>query len=284
MKVFALINPAAGSVGLDGFSRMKHALSGAGIEHAEIIAFDPMSANKQVDEFISKRPDLLIIWGGDGTHRTALQVAGLGFDKLLLLPGGTMNLLSKWIHGARKWDGVLQSVLANPSSRALSAGRANDAPFFCALLAGVPAKLAQAREDLRFGDIGKAIQDVGIAVESVRELHIGARVGDTLGAIDSLPEGNVIAALVGPMTRGKRMEVAGLNLPSAMATLGFAWSSMRSDWHYLDGVKCREADTLEIFDDSDHTIPVIVDGEQIDLGSRFVVRFQAVAAHCLIAR
>ncbi|MEQ1783881.1 MAG: diacylglycerol kinase family protein [Hyphomonadaceae bacterium] len=88
MKVSALINPAAGSVGLDGSRRMKLALSSAGIEHAEIIAFDPMSANKQISEFISKSPDLLIIWGGDGTHRTALHVAGLEFDKLLLLPGG----------------------------------------------------------------------------------------------------------------------------------------------------------------------------------------------------
>jgi Diacylglycerol kinase catalytic domain len=284
MKVYALINPAAGSVGLDGSRRMKRALASAGIEQAEVIAFDPTSANKQISEFINKRPDLLVIWGGDGTHRTALRAAGLGFDRLLLLPGGTMNLLSKWVHGPRQWDGILQSVLANCSSRGLPAGMANDEPFFCALLAGVPATLAQAREDLRLGDIGKAIQDVGVAVESVRQLHIGARVRDAPGAIDSLPEGNVIAALVGPMTRGSRMEVAGLNLPSAMATLGFAWSSMRSDWHYLDGVRCREADTLEIFDDSGHSIPVIVDGEKIDLGSRFVVRFQDVAAHCLIAR
>ncbi|MEQ1782710.1 MAG: hypothetical protein ABMA14_15205, partial [Hyphomonadaceae bacterium] len=134
------------------------------------------------------------------------------------------------------------------------------------------------------GDIGRAIQDAGIAVESVRQLHIGARLGCASGAIDPLPEGNVVAALVGPMSRGSRMEAAWLNLPSAMATLGFAWSSMRSDWHYLDGVKFREADTLEIFDDSGQSIPVIVDGEAIDLGSRFVVHFQDVAAHCLIAR
>lgn len=281
MKVFALINTAAGSVGVDGSHRMQRALSSVGFDHADIIAFDPMCAAQQVSDIVSRRPDLLIIWGGDGTHRTVLHAAGLGFEKLLLLPGGTMNLLSKWIHGAHQWDMILRSVLQNPTSRALSAGIANNEPFFCALLAGVPARLAQAREDLRVGDIGKAIKDVGVAVESVRQLHIGAIVGDANGATDLLPEGNVIAALVGPMTRGGRMEVAGLNLPSAMATLGFAWSSMQSDWHYLDGVECREADTLEIFDNSGGSIPVIADGEKVDMGSRFTVQFREVAAHCL---
>ena len=84
------------------------------------------------------------------------------------------------------------------------------------------------------------------------------------------------------MARGSRMEIAGLNLPSTMATLGFAWSSMRSDWHYLDGVKCREADTLEVFDETGLDIPAIADGETIDLGSRFNVRFLEAAALCLV--
>lgn len=282
MKVSALINTAAGSVGPDGSHRMQRALSVAGFEHAEITAFDPLWAAQQVGDIVAKNPDLLIIWGGDGTHRTALRAAGAGFDKLLLLPGGTMNLLTKWIHGAHQWDRILHSVLEHPSLRTLPAGMANNEPFFCALLAGVPARLAQAREDLRVGDIGKAIQDVGVAVESVRQLHLGANVGDVAGKTDALPEGNVVAALVGPMARGSRMEIASLSLPTTMATLGFAWSSMRSDWHYLDGVKCREADILEVFDETGQDIPVIADGEKIDLGSRFTVRFHEVAAQCMV--
>ena len=282
MKVFAIINTAAGSVGPDGPRRMQHALSSAGIEQAEILAFDPKCAEQLVRDIVARNPGLLVVWGGDGTHRTALRVSGIGFDKLLLLPGGTMNLLTKWIHGAHPWDAILRSVLERPSLRTLPAGMANSEPFYCALLAGVPARLAQAREDLRSGDIAKAIHDVGIAVESVHHLHLGARIGNVSGGTDALPDGNVVAALVGPMARGSRMEIAGLNLPSTMATLGFAWSSMRSDWHYLDGVKCREADKLEVFDETGLDIPAIADGETIDLGSRFTVRFLEAAARCLV--
>ena len=126
MKVFALVNTAAGSVGPDGKNRMLRMLSRSGIS-ADVVVFDPESAASQVQNLLAKAPDLLVVWGGDGTHRTALSMAGAGRDNLVLLPGGTMNLLTKWIHGDKPWDIILQGIIARRARRTLGAGRVDDA-------------------------------------------------------------------------------------------------------------------------------------------------------------
>lgn len=279
MKVIALINTAASSVGPNGRLRIKGVLGELGLADAEIVMFDPDAASAQMAGLISREPDLLIVWGGDGTHRTALSIAGPGYGNLLLLPGGTMNLLTKWIHGHASWDTTLRTAVAGRTTRLLDAGRVGDALFFCALLAGAPARFAQAREDVRVGDFGRAMQDAGIAVEATHRLHLTADAGAGV----RLPTGNIVAALVGPLSRSQRMDVAGLNLPSAIAALSFAWDTLRSDWRSLKGVVLQTADTVTISDPEGQPVPTIMDGEQVDVGARFTVHYQAAAGRCLVA-
>lgn len=278
MKVFALVNTAAGSVGPDGKNRMLRMLSRSGIS-ADVVVFDPESAASQVQSLLAKTPDLLVVWGGDGTHRTALSMAGVGSDSLVLLPGGTMNLLTKWIHGDKPWDIILQSIIARRARRTLDAGRVDDALFFCAMIAGAPAQFALAREDVRAGDFGKALRDTGLALETAGHLHLKAHTG--LGA--DLPAANVVAAMVGPLSRSRGMEVAGLDVPSPAAALGLAWSSLRSGWRNLKAVDIQITQTLTVADPDGRTIPVIMDGEQIDLGARFTAHYAETAAACLVA-
>jgi len=75
------------------------------------------------------------------------------------------------------------------------------------------------------GEFGRAMQDTSAAVDAAHHLQLTAETG----ANDRLPPGNIIAALVGPLARTRRMDVAALNLPSAVAALSFAWTSIRSD-------------------------------------------------------
>jgi len=129
------------------------------------------------------------------------------------------------------------------------------------------------------GEFGRAMQDTSAAVDAAHHLQLTAETG----ANDRLPPGNIIAALVGPLARTRRMDVAALNLPSAVAALSFAWTSIRSDWRHLDGVVVRTADTLTIADPSGKPVPAIMDGEQVAIGSRFTVRYRESAARCVVA-
>lgn len=279
MKISALVNTAAGSVGPNGLHRMSQALGGLGLPPAKIVAFDRSSGERQVLSLLENAPDLLVVWGGDGTHRTALNAAGLDGANVLLLPGGTMNLLTKWIHGDRPWDETLRAVTSARATRTLNAGGVDDSLFFCALIAGVPARFALAREDVRVGDLARAFQDAGSALDVAAHLHLVARTGSGR----DLAAGNVVAAMVGPLSRSPGMDVAGLNVPSATAALGLAWSSLRSDWRTLEGVDVRRADAVTISDPDGHAIPVIMDGEQVETGSAFTVRYREAAATCVVA-
>ena len=184
MKTIALINSMAGSVGPTGRQRLHAALAKVGLDHADIRELDRTDSEGQLARIEAEAPDLLIAWGGDGTHRSVLDTLGRKTSKLLLLPGGTMNLLPKWLHGDKPWETVLWSVLASPKPRLLSAGKVGNKLFFCALLAGVPARLAEAREDVRRGDLGRALADAGLALDGVRKIHLAASFGDDRGHVD----------------------------------------------------------------------------------------------------
>lgn len=66
MKVTALINPTAGSVGPDGRRRMVELLESLGVGDAEVVVFDPDNAVGQMRGLIERTADLFIVWGGMG--------------------------------------------------------------------------------------------------------------------------------------------------------------------------------------------------------------------------
>lgn len=284
MKTIALINSMAGSVGASGAQRLRSALAKVGLDHADIRELDRQDSRLQLTRIEEEAPDLLIAWGGDGTHRSVLEVLGRHTSRLLLLPGGTMNLLPKWLHGDKPWEAVLWSVLASPTPRLLPAGKIGDSLFFCAMLAGVPARFAEAREDIRRGDLGRAVHDAGLALGSVQTTHLETSFGKDLRHADHhFPPGNVVGALVGPLAGNNRMEVVRTSLPSGLSALEFAWSSFASSWRTRPGIAIEAADVLVIDDADGAEIPAIIDGERINPGPSLEVTFVEGAATCLVA-
>lgn len=284
VKTIALVNSKAGSVGPDGANRLRQALGGVSLEHAEIVELDNSKSAEQLKWLEDEAPDLVIVWGGDGTHRSVLDTLGRRTSQLLLLPGGTMNILSKWLHGDHPWERVLWSVLGSPAPRILPAGRINDTHFFCAMIAGVPAQLAEIREDVRRGDIGRAIQDTGVALSGVHAMHLATSFGKDPEHVDRhFPPGNVVGALVGPLARNDRMEVARLELGSAWSALEFAWTSFVSGWRDRSDISMDTAEALQVRNIDDQDIPTMIDGEKISLGKSFGVTFVEEAATCLVA-
>src|ERR1700754_569913 len=133
MKTIALFNPAAGSVPADGGDKLLAALEAAGVRGPDLVEIDRSDCLGQLKQLAAQKPDLFIVWGGDGTLRSALGTVGQATPNLLLLPGGTMNLLTRSIHGDKTWDVILKDVLAAPKLRVLPAGHVNDEVFYCAM-------------------------------------------------------------------------------------------------------------------------------------------------------
>ncbi len=284
MKTFVLINPAAGGVPADGEMRIRHVLDEAGLTGAAIETLDPQRGQDQIAEVANVEPDMFIIWGGDGTLRSALSLVGKKAPNMLLLPGGTMNLLTKSIHGDYPWNSILTSVIASPRVRKLPAGELNGDLFYCAMLAGAPARFAEARESLRRGEIANVVAGARAALDTLQTLHLDARYGDSYRSADKhLPVSSVIGAMVGPLVKEKGMEVASLSDPTTAAALNVIWTSFLSDWRSAPGVTVVAADVLLIDSKGGDDIPVILDGEAVQVGDRIRVNYVEEAAQCLTA-
>jgi len=283
MKTIALFNPASGSVNADGGERLGAALEAAGVRGADIVEIDRDDCETQLKQLAAAKPDLFVVWGGDGTLRSALGVVGKVTPNLLLLPGGTMNLLVRSIHGEKTWEQVLSDTLAAPKRVTLPAGKVNDEFFYCAMLAGAPARFAEARESLRRGELVKAASEARAAIETLGTLHLEARYRDGYSfERATLPTTSVIGALVGALARDHAMEIATLAEPSAGAALNVVWSSFISDWRNAPGITIVPARSL-VIEAEDGDIPVIVDGEAIEAGDRVQVKYVEEAAQCLTA-
>jgi diacylglycerol kinase family enzyme len=284
MKTFALINPAAGGVTGDGEAKLRHVLDAAGLSTAAIETLDHGGSAEQMAEIAEMNPDLFIVWGGDGTLRSALAVVGQKCPNLLLLPGGTMNLLTKSIHGDHPWNQILANVVKSSRRVTLPAGQLNNERFYCAMLAGAPARFAEARESLRRGEIASVLTGARGALEALQTIHLKARVGEGYQcADDRLPVTSFIGAMVGPLVKNGRMEIAALVDTTATGALNVMWTSFLSDWRTATGVKVVESDTLIIDSEEDDNIPMILDGEAVEAGSRIEVTYVEEAAQCLTA-
>jgi hypothetical protein len=191
-----------------------------------------------------------------------------------------VSLLSKWIHGDHPWRMILHNVLTASRPRSLPAGKAAGQYFFCALLAGVPACFANIREDLRGGRIGRALEDAGAAIDIVGQLRLRSHEAAMSNRHEAT---NIVGAFVGPLSKSGRMEVAALSLPSLFSAIDFAWQTFRSSWRDLAGVAPHPAENLFIEADGGQTIPVILDGESVSLGTSFAIQFVEKAARCLVA-
>jgi diacylglycerol kinase family enzyme len=284
MKAIALVNPAAGGVTADGARRMQAALENADIHGADVVEVDLSDCDGQMERIAASEPDLFIVWGGDGTLRSALTRVGKNTPNLLLLPGGTMNLLTKSIHGNAGWEEILGKVLASPKHHRISAGRVNGQDFYCAMLAGAPARFAEARESLRRGQIGRAMSETREALDTLQGLHLDASYKDGYSFVDGhLPTTSVIGALVGPLARNGGMEIAALAEPTTGAALNMVWASFTSDWRNAPGVRVVPAETLVIECEEDVDIPIILDGEATEGGDIVRVAYIKEAAQCLTA-
>jgi len=261
------------------------ALEGAGVRGADILQTDGDDFIGQLKSVAAQSPDLFVVWGGDGTLKAALETVGQATPNLLLLPGGTMNLLPKSIHGEKTWDQIVADVIAAPKRKILPAGKVNDELFFCAMLAGAPAHFAEARESLRRGELVKAAAEAKVAIDTLNSLHLDARYGDgyNFGG-GRLPTTSIIGAVVGSLTKeGKGMEVAALASPTTGGALNVVWTSFFADWRSAPGVTAVPATSLEIGNGDGGDIPVIADGEHIQAGPRVRVSFIEEAAQCLTA-
>ncbi|WP_156256020.1 diacylglycerol kinase family protein [Sandarakinorhabdus oryzae] len=177
--------------------------------------------------------DTLVVMGGDGTLGAA-GAAARGWDgQFLAIPGGTMNLLPKALHG----DAAPEAIVAAAAACQLvhvPVVRAGEHTSFCRIIIGPMTRWALARENARHGRLWRVLQAVRLAL--ARGFMGGVRVAGQPGRHPGV--------LIMPGDDG--LEVAlfsGRGLVDAM-TVAVSW--LVSDWRDAASVTAFAAGELAV--------------------------------------
>jgi Diacylglycerol kinase catalytic domain len=197
---------------------------------------------------------------GDGT------VAGVcgklkGWDgALLVLPGGTMNLLSRRLYGEQTVGSLLELLgQVEHSAERVSVIDTPNAEVFTGLIAGASTRWGEVRESIRNLDLAEVVEKVPEAwaatttSESVR--IEGTDIGYPAIFVEPLDNGNL-------GVRAFRADGVG-----DMLSHGIAW--LRRDFRDGPHDDLGEMRQVTIIDDKDAEIGLLLDGEQANGKSPF---------------
>lgn len=210
--------------------------------------------------------DLLLVWTGDGTINTAARQADGWGGAILVLPGGTLNLLSKALHGDRPVPEILADALQGPTRRSpIPTIQSGAGEAFITVVAGPATRWAEVRETMRQDGLIEASRAAPDALDEMINAP-GVRVGNAGKAYPAViltPTPTGIAA-AGILTEG-----TGDVLRHGLAWLGGDFRNGPSE-----EIAAGETITLE----SDQPINLEFDGELGEMASpaRFALSSSAV--------
>ena len=164
-----LCNTQSGSHDPDMEAQLRDILQAAGrpLVHSVHLPDDDVPNAAQLRDWDA---DMLIVWTGDGTIRGAAEKAD-GWDGAILpLPGGTLNLLSKSLHGDRDPAAILRDVVSDHAARrSIPILRTDDGAIaLITILAGPATRWAEVRETMRQEGIISATRDAPEALDSMQ--------------------------------------------------------------------------------------------------------------------
>ncbi len=220
MRIAAVVNPTKVSDPTDARARMsrwvqEHHGHGATLAWYETTRADP--GTQRAREALAAEPDLVLVWGGDGTVTAvaaamAAQAADRARVPLGLLPGGTGNLLARNLGLPRDLDGAAAAALGGVDRAidVIDVGLGGQTAMSTVIAGmGLDSVLIDAPEGLKatLGPAAYAMQSVRLVAH--RRMRVGvsvdgspprwswarcvlvANVGGLVAGLDAVPEASI---------------------------------------------------------------------------------------------
>ena len=276
----AILNTASGSCDISSEQKVADLLEESGVTDSKIWCGDAGHMETAFREALAFQPDVLIVLGGDGTIRTGAEACTSEGPYLIALPGGTMNMLPKALYGERSWEEALRATLADPRVREISGGTVGRKQFFIAAIAGAPVLWAHAREALREGNLGEAVDKSVHALQNMLARKVRYSFGNNqTGEAEAIA---VTCPLVSDALEDteRSFEAAAISVENAAEVLGLASAAAFGAWRTDSNVTVVRTQSVSVT--ADEQVPIILDGETMDLGNSIEIRFVPVAFKALV--
>lgn len=210
--------------------------------------------------------DTVVLFAGDGTINAALCALADWSGAFLILPGGTMNMLAKMLHGNADPADIIHAAHNDARRVALPVIAAGPHRAFVGLIIGPAAHWGRAREAARAGRIAR----LAGALRNAWRRTFGR--GVRLRGIAEM-DGRYQAIFVAPTTGALQVNAIDARDWGAIAELGWNW--LTGDWVAARAVTQREAKQIEPY--SSRPVLALFDGEPVTLTPGTIVRSDATA-------
>ena len=172
-QVWLVVNGTSGSFSDKAVAGLVDALHHAGRPPARIV---DCQSEAIPDRAMLEGADvkLLVAYAGDGTLNTVLGACEGWSGQVLVLPGGTTNLLASALHGSHEAEAIV-AALGRGQLRVTRRPclRSRQGTAYCEVLAGPGASWSEVREGMREGDVAAVASK---AVEAVQQSVSGPMV------------------------------------------------------------------------------------------------------------
>lgn len=262
VSALVIVNEAAGSVGQGGREKLLAAIEVLGPRVTKAVG-----DLDQICEGDAADADVIIVLGGDGTASKAASVFIDG-PPLVLLPGGTRNLLPHTLYGAVAWPEALRAALTHGRVLRLAGGEANERKFFVAALFGAPTLLARAREAARQGRWDLMASRLKEVFTRIFARKIAVRPSG--GVATRAEAAGVLCPAYRGEVEGQTLEWVRLNAAQIFDFLRVGVRSVMGGWREDSAIELSFSPSGEIR--AVGTIPAVLDGEPTTFKAHVRVR------------
>lgn len=259
-RVWLITNPHSGSTSHEKCEALATLFAEP---HAMIVGRTtfPQDVLPTIEELDAAGAELVALFAGDGTINAAASLYDEWNGAMLILPGGTMNMLAKRLHGEGEPHEIVERSFVEHREIHLPLVEAGPHRAFVALIVGPAAAWGYAREAARYGQYGKMLRAGRFAW--ARTFSRGIAVHDA--------DGHRFRQRAAVFVPGDgAMEITSIRARGWAEIVGLGWEYLVGNWHDAPGVHDSRSRSATVT--GPRAIHGLFDGEEVKLTSPIEVR------------
>jgi diacylglycerol kinase family enzyme len=264
-RIWLVVNDASGGNSEDALAALKRSCAAAGFALDRVLAFpkQPLPSEAALGH---AGVELVAVYAGDGTVNALVSALAGWQGAVLVLPGGTMNLLCRRLHGDRDVDKIVRLAAAGGAERRRPKVLACDqGTAFADLLAGPGTRWYEVREAMRQADVPAVAASAASALdETLRAPGIACR-HPALGR----PEGYPLVMLT-PTDSG--IHVNGFRAETPAEFLKESWAVLRRRFREGPRDELGVVEQVTLASTADEPFGLLLDGEKAESRGEAVFR------------